>query len=114
MEQFLSTCKRVSGSDAQFIWVEGTFLLQNDVQPWSEMPMWLPTEAPEFSGIFAINHEKALKAGLVHRPVEETIGATLTWVKTRPEGYEMKAGILLQREEQLIQLWKSKEGAAPS
>jgi 2'-hydroxyisoflavone reductase len=107
LEQFLNACKMVSGSDACFLWVDGTFLLQNDVQPWSEMPMWLPTEAPEFSGIFAINIEKALSAGLVHRPVEATIGDTLAWVKTRPDGYEMRAGLSGQREEALLRLWKA-------
>ena len=106
LEQFLNACKTVAGSDAQFVWVDGTFLLQNDVQPWSEIPMWLPTETPEYSGIFAINIEKALNAGLVHRPVEATIKDTLAWVKTRPDGYEMRAGISGQREEELLRLWK--------
>jgi 2'-hydroxyisoflavone reductase len=108
MEQFLSTCKRVSASDAKFIWVEGAFLLQNDVQPWSEMPMWIPAEDPEFSGVLAVNGDKALNAGLVHRPVEETISDTLAWAKTRSEGYEMKAGISRQREGELIELWKDR------
>jgi 2'-hydroxyisoflavone reductase len=105
--QFLNACKAVSGSDARLEWVEGTFLLQNNVQPWSEMPMWLPTEAPESPGIFAIHSEKALNAGLAHRPVEVTIGDTLTWAKTRPDGYEMRAGLSGKREEALLRLWKA-------
>ena len=105
--QFLNACKMVSGSDARFVWAEGAFLLQNEVQPWSEMPMWLPTDDPEFSGMFAINGEKALTAGLVHRSVEATIGDTLTWAKTRPDGYEMRAGISGQREAELLRLWKA-------
>ncbi len=111
MEQFLNACKTVSESDARFTWVEEAFLLRNDVQPWSEMPMWLPTESPEFSGIFAINGEKALNAGLVHRPAEETIGDTLAWAKTRPDGYEMRAGISRQREQELIRQWKAQLSA---
>jgi 2'-hydroxyisoflavone reductase len=106
--QFLNTCKTVSGSDAQFEWVDGTFLLQNDVQPWSEIPLWLPTEAPESSGIFVINIEKALSAGLVHRPVEATIGDTLAWANTRPDGYEMRAGLSVLREEELLRRWKAR------
>jgi 2'-hydroxyisoflavone reductase len=108
MEQFLNTCKLVSGSDARFTWVGGPFLIQNDVLPWSEMPMWLPAESPEFSGIFSIDGEKALKAGLVHQPVEETIRDTLAWARSRPDGYEMKAGISRQREMGLLSQWKSR------
>jgi 2'-hydroxyisoflavone reductase len=107
MEQFLNTCKEVSGSDARFTWVKEVFLQQNHVEPWSEMPMWLPTEDPEFSGMFTVNGAKALKDGLLHRPVEETIGDTLAWANTRPAGYEMKAGISRQRENELLGLWKS-------
>jgi 2'-hydroxyisoflavone reductase len=108
MEHFLNTCKMVSASDARFTWIEGAFLMQNDVQPWSEMPMWLPAEDPEFSGIFAINGEKALNAGLIHRPVKGTIADTLAWARTRPDGYEMKAGISRQREDELLRRWKSR------
>jgi 2'-hydroxyisoflavone reductase len=107
MEQFLSACKRISESDARFTWVGGTFLLQNNVQPWTEMPMWVPAEDPTSAGIFSVNGEKARKAGLQHRPMEETIRATLYWDKTRPEGVEMRAGISRQREEELIRLWKN-------
>jgi 2'-hydroxyisoflavone reductase len=108
MEQFLNTCKIVSGSDARFTWVDEAFLLQNEVQPWSEMPMWLPSENPEFSGMFAIHGEKALRAGLIHRPMQETIGDTLAWAKTRPDGYKMRAGISHQRERELIGLWNAR------
>jgi len=108
MEQFLNTCKIVSGSDARFIWVDEAFLLQNEVQPWIEMPMWLPTENPEFSGMFAIHGEKAIKAGLIHRPIQETIGDTLAWAQTRPDGTKMRAGISHQRERELIRLWKAR------
>jgi len=108
MDQFLDTCKMVSASDASFTWVDGAFLLNNNVEPWSDMPMWIPPEHPEFSGMFAISGDRALKAGLVHRPVKDTIRDTLAWTKTRPDGYEMKAGISLEREMQLLGLWKEK------
>jgi len=109
MEQFLDICKMVSESDASFSWVDGEFLLNNKVEPWSDMPMWIPMEHPEFSGIFAVSGDRALKAGLVHRPSTDTIRDTLTWSKTRPKGYEMKAGISREREKQLLGLWKDRD-----
>ena len=69
--------------------------------------MWIPEEDPEFAGILAVNGDKALKTGLFYRPIEETIEDTLAWAKTRPDGYEMRAGISRQREVELIKLWKA-------
>jgi 2'-hydroxyisoflavone reductase len=108
MEGFLKTCKRVSESDALFCWTDGAFLLSQHIEPWSDMPMWIPPEHPEFSGMFAVSCEKALLAGLTHRPTEDTIRATLAWMKTRGPGYSMKAGISRQREKELLNLWKAR------
>jgi 2'-hydroxyisoflavone reductase len=108
MEGFLETCKRVSESNARFCWVEGAFLLSQDAEPWSDIPMWIPQEDPEFSGMFAVSREKALVAGLSHRSAENTIRATLAWTKTREAGYPMKAGISRQREKEMLGLWKAR------
>jgi 2'-hydroxyisoflavone reductase len=108
MEQFLDTCKVISEIDASFSWVEGEFLLNNEVAPWTEMPMWIPIDQPEFAGFFAVSGERALEAGLNYRPIVDTIQDTLVWAKSRPEKYEMKAGISREREMQLLKLWKDK------
>jgi 2'-hydroxyisoflavone reductase len=112
MEQFLDTCKVISGSDASFTWVTGEFLLNNKVAPWTDMPLWIPIKQPEFAGFFAVSGERALEAGLNYRPIVDTIQDTLIWVKSRPEGPEMKAGISRERERQLLKLWKDKHSEA--
>lgn len=108
MEQFLDTCKVISEIDASFSWVDGEFLLNNEVAPWTDMPMWIPSEQPEFAGFFAVSGERALEAGLNYRPIVSTIQDTLVWAKSRPEKDEMKAGISRERERQLLKLWKDK------
>jgi 2'-hydroxyisoflavone reductase len=108
MEQFLDTCKVISEIDASFSWVDGEFLLNNEVAPWTDMPMWIPSEQPEFAGFFAVSGERALEAGLNYRPIVSTIQDTLVWAKSRPDKDEMKAGISRERERQLLKLWKDK------
>ena len=39
----LETCKQVSYSDANFKWANIEFLNQNNVTPWSDMPVWVPS-----------------------------------------------------------------------
>jgi 2'-hydroxyisoflavone reductase len=109
MEEFLMLCKEVSESDATFSWVDETFLLNREVTPWIEMPLWIPTTNPEFAGMFSVSGKKAEQSGLVYRSVRDTIHDTLAWARTRLLDYEMKAGISREREDELFSLWKEKE-----
>lgn len=101
--QLLETCRAVSGSDARFVWVDDAFLQENNVQPWSDMPMYLPQSDPTLSGMNQVSIAKALQAGLTFRPVEETVRATLEWAGSRPAGHEWRAGLTPEREEALLQ-----------
>src|SRR5215212_439942 len=59
MQDLLEECKRVSNSDASFVWASEEFLLQEEVAAWSEMPLWLPEEAaPELKGFMFVNSDK--------------------------------------------------------
>lgn len=55
MKNFLEQCKTVSKSDASFTWVSDDFLVQKQVTPWSEMPLWIPDEMPESKGFMFFN-----------------------------------------------------------
>ena len=46
MEELLNTCKKVTNSDAEFVWVDESFMSEHNVQPWTEMPLWLPETFP--------------------------------------------------------------------
>ena len=106
IQDVLDTCQTESHSDAQFTWVGESLLLENDVAPFTEIPLWLPTSA---AGGARINTEKAIARNLQIRPLAETIRDTLEWHRTRPDDYELKAGLKPEREKELLQLWhKSK------
>ncbi|MGD6775684.1 SDR family oxidoreductase [Sutcliffiella horikoshii] len=113
MEHFLTTCKRVSGSDAEFVWADESFLLEQQVAPWTEMPLWIPEEHPivegsePWRGASSISIEKALQHRLEVRSVEETVKDVRDWM-TSKEDEELKAGIHKEKEQNVLNAWKTR------
>ena len=99
--QMLETCKEVSKSDAHFKWASVEFLNQNNVAPWSDMPVWVPDTA-EDAGFSRFDLSKAIQAGLKFRPLQDTLRDTIAWANTRPAEYEWRAGLKPEREQKLI------------
>jgi 2'-hydroxyisoflavone reductase len=104
MQQLLETCRTVTGSDATFTWVSDEFLVANEVGAYTEMPLWVPAE---FAGYDTVNCQKARAAGLVTRPLPQTIHDTLTWLHGRPANYQWRNGMKPEREADLLKLWRS-------
>src|SRR5690606_13990172 len=44
MGDFLTATKAALASDAEFTWVDRPFLAEREVQPWSDLPVWLPPD----------------------------------------------------------------------
>jgi len=108
MGAVLDACKRVTGSDATFTWVNDEFLVENEVGPFSEMPLWIPET---YNGLQAMNIQKALADGLNFRPLEETIRDTLKWNALRTGadgGIKPRAGMMRDREADLLDKWKQR------
>lgn len=85
MGELLVTCRHVSGSDATFTWVADAFLLEKEVGPWMELPLWVPESDPELASLMDADVSRAVAAGLTFRPVAETVEATLAWARSRPD-----------------------------
>jgi 2'-hydroxyisoflavone reductase len=101
--KMLEAMKNASGSDAEFVWADESFLTENNVAPWSDMPFYLPESDEKFRHFLTMNVDKALSKGLKFRPLEETVTDVLNWRKTHNE--EMKAGISIEREKELLKKW---------
>ncbi|TXR61095.1 NAD-dependent dehydratase [Bacillus sp. AY18-3] len=110
MEELLNTCKKVTNSDAAFVWVDESFMNEHKVQPWTEMPLWLPEtfslegETKPWKGGFSMSIERAVKAGLTFRRLEHTVTDVYEWMKSVDE-WELKAGISGEREKELLEKW---------
>jgi 2'-hydroxyisoflavone reductase len=103
MRQFLGICQQAGQSETSFIWVEESFLLEQGVEPWSQMPLWIPTTDSNLRYIFQVSNTKAGSKGLAFRPVAETVKDTLAWASERGD---LRSGISLQREKKLLEVWK--------
>ena len=100
--QVLDACRSVAASEATFSWVGEQFLLDHDVAPFSELPLWVPAGE---AGILAVDQSKAQAAGLTTRPLAETIADTMDWLATRPADHEWRAGLPAEREAELLAAW---------
>ncbi len=98
---FLASCP----GDARPVWIDEAFLLEREVGPWMELPLWLPRET---DALLRMSVAKAVAAGLSFRPVEETARDTLAWA--RETGAELvtetpygSAGLDPAREAELLE-----------
>ena len=93
-------------SDASFTFVPADFLEQQEISPWSDMPVWVPSSG-EDGGLSRTNIKKALAAGLTFRPFDTTARDTLAWFKTLPpeRQAELKAGLKPEREKEVLAEW---------
>ncbi len=104
MEQLLFECVRVSQSNARLTWVEDQFLLDENVGPWIEMPLWVP-EKENAGGMMEINCARAVGAGLTFRALPDTIRDTLAWSASQRATAPWRAGIQPEREAGLLAKW---------
>ena len=108
MGRVLDACKAVSGGDARVVWASEKFLLDAEVQPWIELPLWIPRGESEANDVFSANCERAFAAGLSFRPLAETIRDTLAWEATRPPDHQWRAGLPAEREAQVLGDWQQR------
>jgi 2'-hydroxyisoflavone reductase len=102
MGRLLEECETVSGAGAELVWVSEDFLEENGVEPFTELPLWLPRE---HAGLLAIDCGKAIEAGLSFQPLAETIEDVLDWDRATKASVEPAAGLRPQREQELLLAW---------
>lgn len=108
MGTVLQTAIDITQTQALIHWASDEFLMEQQVQPWMGLPLWIP-ESPDTIGFYSANVTKALAAGLTLRALEDTIAYTYTWIKTRPSDYIFRAGISQEQEQKLLALWKESQ-----
>jgi len=107
MRQVLEESKAVSGSDADLVWTDDKWLVEQGVGVWMELPLWIPDDE-EHKGFSAISIRKAVMDGMTFRALGVTIQDTLAWAATRPADYTWRAGMKPEREQELLAAWRSR------
>jgi len=100
---FFETCREVAGSDAELVWIDGDFLAEHEVGEWMELPLWL--HDPDYAGMLSVDPSAALAAGLEPRPLEETVHATLEWVRSGEAPADAPAGLAREKEQRVLDAW---------
>lgn len=105
MAELLSACKAATSTPANLVWASEEFLQENKVQPYMQMPLWIPRE-----GRSVVANGKAVAKGLGFRPIADTIRDTLQWAKTeRGDKAFARTGLKPEREAELLA--KLRDGA---
>lgn len=94
----LETCRDVADASSEITWVPSEFLLEHEVGEWMELPLWMAD--PSMAGADQVDVRRALEAGLVFRPLENTVRGTLVHAETTDA-----AGLRPEREAELLAVW---------
>jgi 2'-hydroxyisoflavone reductase len=104
MPSHLAVARAVAGHSGPIVAVDQDWLQAHDIEPWMgerSLPLWLPL--PEYAGFGARSTRAARAAGLVVRPLDETLADTLAWELTAGPDRPRRAGLSDADERALLQ-----------
>ena len=105
MQEMLHACKGAINTECSFTWCDEDFLLEQEVGPWMEMPLWIPT-GEDAGGHFDCT--KGMAHGLSFRPPAETMRDTWEWARTLPADHRWGAGLAADKEARVLKAWHAR------
>lgn len=116
MDGLVWGCRAAFGNPVELVPVDEAWLLQQGVQPWMGLPLWIPASLSEEATMGAIGRDRALQSGLTPRPLADTARDTVAWfTKTKPDfdfGAKPGApGLSRARETELLEAWQARPRA---
>ena len=108
--EFLRRIADAVGADCEFTWVDGDFLVEQQVNEWMgprSLPMWL---TPEWGAVMAHDVSAAFAVGLTVRDLAETARTTLDWERGQVEAgsHTMAAGLTAEEEAEVLRAWHAR------
>lgn len=112
-KELLTNAKKALKSNVKILWMDTEFLVtEMKLEPFMQIPFWIPIESDPEPGFHQINNEKAIKAGLTFTDYQETVKTSYdSFIQKRfilEEDYEVVFGISDKRENEIIEKWKGK------
>jgi 2'-hydroxyisoflavone reductase len=80
MGSLLEAARDVTGSRATLVWVPPEVIEAAGIQPWIELPVWVPPDGEDAS-VHDIDVSAVYAAGLTCRPVHQTVADTWRWLQ---------------------------------
>jgi 2'-hydroxyisoflavone reductase len=107
MRAVLEAAVEATGSGARLHWIADDVLEAQGVEPWDELPLWIPEATG--AGTWAIGTERAQAAGLRCRPIAETVADIWAWLRGGGEAElspwraeHRPRGLTAERERELL------------
>ncbi|MSR41630.1 MAG: NAD-dependent epimerase/dehydratase family protein [Phycisphaerales bacterium] len=115
MEEMLAGMKASVSDSVEFVWADEAWLLEQGVDPWMGLPLWIP-QGKENDGVGRANCAKAFAHGLQCRPLAQTSADTIAdfeaGAAARPTTFAWGSGrapsISRVREAELIAAWNAR------
>lgn len=103
--EMLYGIRAVTTGPVRFTWVDTAFLRDQGIQPWSELPLWIPADP-----LSSVDNRAAIAAGLRFRSLADTARDTLAWHDGRPQEQRERlwAGLSPEREAEVLVAWHSR------
>lgn len=93
MQTLLDSCLEVAGAaDARLTWVSPAVIERVRIEPWTQLPIWLPL-GHEYEGLHGADVERAHAAGLRCRSVSETVADTWAWIQSLDGAPPLRRGL---------------------
>ncbi|KAB1148600.1 SDR family oxidoreductase [Streptomyces luteolifulvus] len=81
MGTLLDACADVTGGSAELRWTDPGVILGAGIEPWAQLPVWVPPGSEEHAALHGADVSRAVAAGLRCRPVTETVADTWNWLQ---------------------------------
>lgn len=83
-------------------WIDEDVLLARKVEPWTGLPLWIPASFADEAGFMQIDCTKATRAGLVIRPLPDTLADTAAWLAQRDNAGAWRDVLAADREQEIV------------
>lgn len=105
MQSMLEQTAQGVGAQTNLTWVDEGFLAEHGINPWSDMPAWLPGYP-----IMYVDVSAAVAAGLSYRPIAVTARDTLAFEQARPADGDLTRPFSFDREREtaVLKAWHSR------
>ncbi len=97
--KLLEAIQASSTVESQIVYVSKDILEEQGVQPWSELPLWIPG----LSGTDgSTDTQKAVQHGLLSRPLSETVNATREWLACDTRSVKWLRTLTKEKEQSVL------------
>jgi 2'-hydroxyisoflavone reductase len=114
MGSWLEDCRQATGSVAELTWVPDDLVLEHEVEPWTELPLWMPP-GQDSDHVWDADTGDAERAGLRSRRVADTVRDTWSWMQAGgrvpeqpPHDHVPRHGIDPAKEERILRDWHAR------